>query len=294
MLLNPLVASFWIGGRVGFLDELGGESASLDHEALDHAVEDGAGVETSSTYCRKFSTETGALSLNSSTVMSPSEVEMTTTGLPGRRRRAAPPVRGGRLERRICSEAARQGDQHDRNGRSCRAPGPDHSDRRRCRRSTAEPVLPGSDGSRFARDVRRPSWIQSDGSLRAMTSAQRVLRANRDSCAAVAGTTRLSRPCAHRASAAGEIRDGDRTRERAEGAGGIHPRRLDPRAPVLRQLLRRQGGSCALGAVYEGVYHLPRDHGKLIPDHLERLFRCLDEVTKRCPQGCTSGCRWRR
>jgi hypothetical protein len=48
-----------------------------------------------------------------------------------------------------------------------------------------------------------------------------------------------------------------------------------------------KGGSCALGAVYEGVYHLPRDHGKLIPDHLERLFRCLDEVTKRCPQGCS-------
>ena len=44
------------------------------------------------------------------------------------------------------------------------------------------------------------------------------------------------------------------------------------------------GGSCALGAVYDGVYHLPRDHGKLIPDHLERLFRCLDEVTKRCPR----------
>ena len=48
-----------------------------------------------------------------------------------------------------------------------------------------------------------------------------------------------------------------------------------------------KGGSCALGAVYEGVYHLPRDHGKLIPDHLERLFRCLDEVTKKCPQGCS-------
>ncbi len=47
-----------------------------------------------------------------------------------------------------------------------------------------------------------------------------------------------------------------------------------------------KGGSCALGAVYEGVYHLPRAHGKLIPDHLERLFRCLDELTKPCPQGC--------
>jgi hypothetical protein len=46
------------------------------------------------------------------------------------------------------------------------------------------------------------------------------------------------------------------------------------------------GGSCALGAVYEGVYHLPRDHGRLVPEHLERLFRCLDEVTKRCPRGC--------
>jgi len=43
----------------------------------------------------------------------------------------------------------------------------------------------------------------------------------------------------------------------------------------------------ALGAVYDAVYHLPREHGKLIPDHLERLFRCLDEVTKRCPhEGC--------
>ena len=30
-----------------------------------------------------------------------------------------------------------------------------------------------------------------------------------------------------------------------------------------------KGGSCALGAVYEGVYHLPRGHGKLMPDHLE-------------------------
>ena len=47
-----------------------------------------------------------------------------------------------------------------------------------------------------------------------------------------------------------------------------------------------KGGSCALGAVYEGVYHLPRQHGKLIPDHLERLFRCLDVVMKVCPQGC--------
>lgn len=31
-----------------------------------------------------------------------------------------------------------------------------------------------------------------------------------------------------------------------------------------------QGGSCALGAVYDAMYHLPKQHGKLIPDHLER------------------------
>ncbi len=48
-----------------------------------------------------------------------------------------------------------------------------------------------------------------------------------------------------------------------------------------------RGGSCALGAVYEGVYHLPREHGRLVPDHLERLFRCLDEMTKSCPAGCS-------
>lgn len=48
-----------------------------------------------------------------------------------------------------------------------------------------------------------------------------------------------------------------------------------------------KGGSCALGAVYDGVYHLPREHGRLVPDHLERLFRCLDEMTKKCPQSCS-------
>lgn len=47
-----------------------------------------------------------------------------------------------------------------------------------------------------------------------------------------------------------------------------------------------RGGSCARGAADEGVYHLPRTHGKLIPDHLERPFRCLDQLTKRCPQEC--------
>ncbi len=49
----------------------------------------------------------------------------------------------------------------------------------------------------------------------------------------------------------------------------------------------RRADRARSGAVYEGVYHLPREHGKLIPDHLERLFRCLDEMTKKCPQGCS-------
>jgi hypothetical protein len=46
------------------------------------------------------------------------------------------------------------------------------------------------------------------------------------------------------------------------------------------------GVSCALGAADEGVSPLPRQHGKLISGHLERLFRGLDEMTKKCPQGC--------
>lgn len=47
-----------------------------------------------------------------------------------------------------------------------------------------------------------------------------------------------------------------------------------------------RGGSCALGAAYEGMYHLPREHGRVVPKHLERLFRCLEDVTKKCPVGC--------
>jgi hypothetical protein len=46
------------------------------------------------------------------------------------------------------------------------------------------------------------------------------------------------------------------------------------------------GGSCALGAAYDGMYLIPREHGVVIPKHLERLFRCLDEVLKTCPVGC--------
>jgi hypothetical protein len=39
-------------------------------------------------------------------------------------------------------------------------------------------------------------------------------------------------------------------------------------------------------SVRSWLNQLPRDHGTLVPVHLERLFRCLDEVTKRCPRGC--------
>ena len=46
-----------------------------------------------------------------------------------------------------------------------------------------------------------------------------------------------------------------------------------------------RGGSCALGAVYEGVYHLPRGHGKLIPDHLERSFPVLGRGHQSLPRG---------
>src|SRR5258706_14131225 len=48
------------------------------------------------------------------------------------------------------------------------------------------------------------------------------------------------------------------------------------------------GGSCALGAAYEGAYALPRDpheaHG--IRPRMDRLFDCLENVRRRCPVGC--------
>src|SRR4029453_10601722 len=48
-----------------------------------------------------------------------------------------------------------------------------------------------------------------------------------------------------------------------------------------------KGGSCALGAAYEGVYHLPRGHGKRIPGHPAGVFRGPEEMAKKCPQGCS-------
>lgn len=48
-----------------------------------------------------------------------------------------------------------------------------------------------------------------------------------------------------------------------------------------------RGGSCALGAAYDGMYELPRqekEQGEIVPRHLERLFHCLEDVVKRCPE----------
>ena len=46
-----------------------------------------------------------------------------------------------------------------------------------------------------------------------------------------------------------------------------------------------KGGSCALGAAYEGAYALPHDAVSVRP-RLDRLFDCLENVRRRCPVGC--------
>src|SRR5690242_21015336 len=48
------------------------------------------------------------------------------------------------------------------------------------------------------------------------------------------------------------------------------------------------GGSCALGAAYEGAYALPRDphEAHAIRPRMERLFDCLENVRRKCPVGC--------
>src|SRR6195256_1681460 len=45
-----------------------------------------------------------------------------------------------------------------------------------------------------------------------------------------------------------------------------------------------RGGSCALGAAYEGAYALPQEAGSIRP-RLDRLFDCLENVRRRCPEG---------
>jgi hypothetical protein len=46
------------------------------------------------------------------------------------------------------------------------------------------------------------------------------------------------------------------------------------------------GSSCALGAAYDGVYHLPAVDHSTRPRRLDWLFDCLDNITRRCPVGC--------
>ena len=49
-----------------------------------------------------------------------------------------------------------------------------------------------------------------------------------------------------------------------------------------------KGGSCALGAAYEGAYALPRDpeEAHTIRPRMGRLFDCLENVRRQCPVGC--------
>jgi hypothetical protein len=47
-----------------------------------------------------------------------------------------------------------------------------------------------------------------------------------------------------------------------------------------------EGGSCALGAAYEGVYLLPHDAHDAVPQRLDRFFNCLENTSRRCPAGC--------
>lgn len=47
-----------------------------------------------------------------------------------------------------------------------------------------------------------------------------------------------------------------------------------------------EGGSCALGAAYEGIYLLPKAVEGTHPDRLDRFFHCIDYVARRCPAGC--------
>jgi hypothetical protein len=48
--------------------------------------------------------------------------------------------------------------------------------------------------------------------------------------------------------------------------------------------------SCALGAAYEGMYHLPLDASGIRPKHLERLFDCLEYTLRSCPKAAASAC----
>jgi hypothetical protein len=44
--------------------------------------------------------------------------------------------------------------------------------------------------------------------------------------------------------------------------------------------------SCALGAAYEGMYRLPAAAEGVQAGDLWRLFDCLENTLRRCPEGC--------
>jgi hypothetical protein len=44
--------------------------------------------------------------------------------------------------------------------------------------------------------------------------------------------------------------------------------------------------SCALGAVYDGLYWLSGDPGRVRVQELFELFDCLEGTIRRCPEGC--------
>jgi hypothetical protein len=80
-----------------------------------------------------------------------------------------------------------------------------------------------------------------------------------------------------------------------------HPVRHDEHdlAEAIREGLRRRPeqafgeyyvgrrASCALGAAYEGIYRLPEDVDHMHPKRLDRLFDCLENTVRHCPEaGC--------
>ena len=52
------------------------------------------------------------------------------------------------------------------------------------------------------------------------------------------------------------------------------------------EYFRGRLSSCALGAVYDGIYHLPANLDGVHPQRLDQLFECLDFTIRRCPAGC--------
>ena len=58
--------------------------------------------------------------------------------------------------------------------------------------------------------------------------------------------------------------------DRSAGTGQSHP-----------------SGGGAPAAAYDGMYEMPREArepGEVVPRNLERLFHCLEDVVKRCPE----------